>query len=161
MWHSSQNLLQRKRHGCPIVIPSLIAGLLLAASSIAAAPAPSDEPREQYAQLSFHSRVVIRFDAARVPPVTRWAEKKGPHCIQMSDIQASAVIVPNSVDLALRGGERARMRFEKSCPALDYYSGFYVVPNADGKICAGRDTVRDRAGGECAIDKFRKLVPAK
>jgi hypothetical protein len=140
---------------------SLIAGLLLAASRLASAPPPPDEPREQFAELSFHSRVVIRIDAARIPPVTRWTEKKGPHCIQMADIQGSAVIVANSVDLALRGGDRTRMRFERSCPALDYYSGFYVVPNSDGKICAGRDTVRDRAGGECAIDKFRRLKPAK
>jgi len=143
--------------------PSLIIGLLLTASGVTSAtpPLPPDDLREQYAQLSFHSRVVIRIDAARIPLVTRWVEKKGPHCIQMADIQGSAVIVANSVDLALRGGDRTRMRFERSCPALDYYSGFYVVPNSDGKICAGRDTVRDRAGGECAIDKFRKLKPAK
>lgn len=145
----------------------LIAGLLLAASTLSATPAPAlPDPARlqtqiQFAQLSFHSRVVIRIESARIAPVTRWVEKKGPHCITMTDVQGSAVIVANSVDLALRGGDRMRMRFERSCPALDYYSGFYVVPNSDGKICAGRDVVRDRAGGECAIDKFRKLVPAK
>lgn len=141
--------------------PPLIAGLLLAVSSTAE---PVDAPtreRIEFAQLTFRSRVVIKFSAPRVPPAARWREKKGPHCIAMADIQGSAVIAPNSVDLALRGGDRVRMRFERSCPALDYYSGFYVVPNGDGKICGDRDAVRDRAGGECPIDKFRRLVPAK
>lgn len=146
------------------MIPSLFAGLLLAVSNSAGAdaPPPPAPPHERImlAQI-FHSRVVIRFEAARLPLATRWTEKKGPRCVSMSDIQGSAVIIANNVDLALRGGDRVRMRFERSCPGLDYYSGFYVVPDHDGKICAGRDVVRDRAGGECAIDKFRSLVPAK
>jgi len=25
-------------------------------------------------------------------------------------------------------------------------------------LCADRDVIRDRAGGECEIDKFRRLV---
>ncbi len=148
------------------MILTLLAGLLLAASNPLAVPiAPPPPPAERIqfaeAQVVFHSRVVIRFSADHAPLATSWVEKKGPHCITMTDIQASAVIVPNSVDLALRGGSRTRMRFQRSCPGLDYYSGYYVVPNKDGKICADRDVVRDRAGGECAIDKFRKLVPAK
>ena len=140
---------------------SLLVGLLLAAGRLAGAP--SVLPREglELAQLSFHSRVVVRIETARAPAVTRWTEKKGPRCIGMADVLGSAVLVANSVDLVLRGGDRVRMRFERSCPGLDYYSGFYVVPNADGKICADRDVVRDRAGGECAIGKFRKLIPVK
>jgi hypothetical protein len=145
----------------------LLAGLLLSASKPAPAtplPAPLVEvPREQteFAQLTFRSRVVMKFETVRITPAVRWNEKKGPRCISAGDIQASGVIEKNSVDLALRGGGRLRMRFEKSCPGLDYYAGFYVVPNKDGKICADRDVVRDRAGGECEIDKFRKLVPTK
>jgi hypothetical protein len=141
----------------------LLVGLLLAASGAIGTAPPSPIPAEgiQFAQVIFHSRVVVRIEAARMPKMTTWAEKKGPHCINLADIQGTAVIVANSVDIALRGGDRTRMRFERSCPGLDYYSGFYVVPNKDGKICAGRDVVRDRAGGECAIGKFRKLIPAK
>lgn len=147
---------------------SLLAGLLLASSRPAAAPLPAParivaSEGIELAQVTFHSRIVVRIEAARTapPPVTRWVEKKGPHCIEMADILGSGIIVANSVDLAMRGGGRTRIRFERSCPGLDYYSGFYVVPNRDGKICAERDVVRDRAGSECAIDKFRKLVPAK
>ncbi|MBW8743521.1 MAG: hypothetical protein JF628_04120 [Sphingomonas sp.] len=64
----------------------------------------------------------------------------------------------SSVDLVLRGGYRMRARFSANCPGLDYYSGFYVSAGADGKLCSGRDVIRDRAGGECEIEKFRQLV---
>jgi hypothetical protein len=147
-----------------VTFPVLVGLLLATSGSVGVPSAPSTPiPAEgiQLAQVIFHSRVVVRIQTARVPTITTWNEKKGPHCINLTDIQGTAVIVANSVDIALRGGDRVRMRFERSCPGLDYYSGFYVVPNSDGKICAGRDVVRDRAGGECAIDKFRKLIPAK
>ena len=30
----------------------------------------------------------------------------------------------------------------------------------DGRICADRDVIRSRVGGECRIDQFRVLTPA-
>ena len=146
----------------------LIAALLVSASQAADAwrPATSAAQHEQataleFAQLSFHSRVVIRIEASSRPAQTKWREKKGPRCVAMEDLLGAAIIEPRSVDLVLRGGDRVRARFAASCPGLDYYSGFYIAPPADAKICAGRDVIRDRAGGECAISHFRKLVPAK
>ena len=68
------------------------------------------------------------------------------------------MVAKSSVDLVLRGSYRMRARFAANCPGLDYYSGFYIVPSADGKLCSGRDVIRDRAGGECEIDKFRQLI---
>ena len=117
----------------------------------------------ELAQLSFRSRVVVRVQTSSlsVVPAAALREKKGPRCVQIEDILAAGVLARTSVDLVLRGGYRMRARFAASCPGLDYYSGFYLVPSADGKICADRDAIRDRAGGECAIDKFRKLVAAR
>ena len=115
---------------------------------------------EDYAQLIFRSHVVIRVQTQPARPRrSLFREKKGPPCVAVGDILASGVIEPASVDLVLRGGTRVRMRFNDSCPALDYYSGFYVSPGPDAKICAKRDVVRDRAGGECAIDRIRLLLP--
>ena len=54
-----------------------------------------------------------------------------------------------------------RARLASSCPALDYYYGFYITPNADGQVCADRDVIRSRMGGACQIDKFRLLKLAK
>jgi hypothetical protein len=53
-----------------------------------------------------------------------------------------------------------RAKLERSCPALDYYFGFYIMPAADGQICADRDSIRSRVGGECGIDRFRTLKAA-
>ncbi len=52
-----------------------------------------------------------------------------------------------------------RAVLEDQCPALDYYSGFYVVPPPDGKICADRDSIHTRSGADCEVDKFRALTP--
>jgi hypothetical protein len=107
--------------------------------------------------------MVVRIESwkARAPVVQTLREKKGPRCLPMQDIQGAAILEKGSVDLVLRGGERMRARFAASCPALDYYSGFYILPPRDGQICSDRDVVRDRAGGECSIDRFRRLVPKK
>lgn len=114
------------------------------------------------AQLSIRSRIVVRVRTETVAPKpVELVEKKGPRCLPMADLLGAAVIAGNSVDFILRGGSRVRARFASSCPALDYYSGFYIAPPTDGMICADRDVVRARSGGECAIDRFRSLVPKK
>jgi len=144
--------------------------LTLAAALIAlgtGAPAPRDatalardDDAVELAQLSFRSHVVVRVQTTQLAmvPLASLREKKGPKCIAMNDILAAAVVERSSVDLVLRGGFRIRARLAPHCPGLDYYSGFYVVPSSDGKLCASRDVIRDRAGGECEIDKFRQLV---
>ena len=97
----------------------------------------------------------------RTPPTIVYREKHGPRCIAAADIAGAAVTGPSSVDFGLRGGTRVRARLEDDCPALDYYGGFYVTPQPDGRICADRDAIRTRSGGECGIDRFKALVPAK
>ena len=126
-----------------------------------ARPAPAAEADGiELAQLSFRSHIVVRVQTSQLAmvPESSLREKKGPKCIAAGDILAAAVLARSSVDLVLRGGYRMRARFSASCPGLDYYSGFYAVPAADGTLCADRDVIRDRAGGECEIDKFRRLV---
>jgi len=140
---------------------------LFAFASIAASVAPASvaiAAESQYAQLTIRQRVIVRIQTAPMtpaPPRIEWRERKGPKCVPMGAIQGAAVIAPGSVDLILRGGGRLRVRFSASCPALDYYSGFYIAPTADGMICSGRDSVRDRAGGECEITRFRELRPKR
>jgi len=138
----------------------LLAGALAALHPVAPAAEPVADNLVELAQLSFRSHTVVRIQTTQLAavPLASLREKKGPRCVGMGDILAAAVLARSSVDLVLRGGYRMRARFSLSCPGLDYYSGFYIVPGADGKLCADRDVVRDRAGGECEIDKFRKLV---
>lgn len=142
-----------------MTFPALIGALIAFSPLTPSVPAEQADGTE-LAQLTFRSRIVVRVQTSQITtvPVSALREKKGPKCIAMGDILAAAVLARSSVDLVLRGGYRMRARFEASCPALDYYSGFYIVPSGDGRLCSGRDVIRDRAGGECEIDKFRQLV---
>ena len=143
-----------------MTVVTLLSALIALGPTAPPSPPSRDEATIELAQLTFRSRVVVRVQTSQMAmvPLAALREKKGPKCIAMGDILGAAVVARSSVDLVLRGGYRMRVRFAASCPGLDYYSGFYVVPSADGKLCADRDLIRDRAGGECEIDKFRQLV---
>ena len=130
---------------------------------LAMSAASATEMPVEMAQLTIRQRIVIRVPAAPYaappsPPMRmRWKEKGGPKCIPMNGLAAAAIFKADAVDLMLRGGKRLRARLDDECPALDFYSGFYIMPSADGKICAGRDMIHSRAGGKCGIAKFRTL----
>ena len=95
-----------------------------------------------------------------LPPIG-WAERRADRCVAVGQLAAAAVTRPDSVDLVLSGGKRVRAKLGNECPALDFYSGFYLKPNKDGMVCARRDTIRSRSGGACRIQAFRALVPAR
>ncbi len=133
-------------------------GAALFAADVAAAPI-------LLAQLQIEQRTVVRVRpvAAAAPSAKpiKWEEKKGPDCVQMSSLAGALVSSPTSIDIFLRGGVRLRAKLGKSCPSIDFYSGFYVRPTKDGRICEDRDMLHSRSGGECKIDDFKTLVPAK
>jgi len=91
----------------------------------------------------------------------RWEEHRGPRCIAWAQIAGSGLLGQESVDLVFRDNTRIRARLERHCPALDYYNGFYMAATPDGLICADRDSIRSRTGGECRIDRFRTLRAAR
>ena len=93
------------------------------------------------------------------PPAYR--EKKADDCVKMKKVIGFAVTTNDAIDLVLDDGTRLRARFGSTCQSGGFYSGFYVKPNPDGKMCAGRDVLRTRAGKSCPIGQFTKLVPAR
>ncbi|HEX4739237.1 MAG TPA: hypothetical protein VH331_16930 [Allosphingosinicella sp.] len=125
---------------------------------LGAAP-PSPPPAPRYGQIVVHEQIYVRVTTgpSTAPPLVRWKEGKGPKCVPARLVAGYAIVAPASVDFFLRDNRRIRARLDSSCPALDYYRGFYVTPNPDGQICADRDVIRSRMGGECGIDKFRTL----
>lgn len=138
----------------------------VALASLALLPGTSaPAERVTVARLQITRSFVIRIPgwrrtpSAPAAPGTQFNEHKGPRCIDAAAIGGAAVSAPDSVDFMLKGGGRVRARLENQCPALDYYSGFYVVPPPDGKICADRDAIHTRSGGDCQVDKFRALTP--
>ena len=143
------------------------AALLLMAIGGASEDAAGPEP-VRYAQAVMRQQIIVRVPArprilAPPPSPMDWKERRGPKCVAASSIAGATLLSHNSVDLVLKDRSRIRAKLENSCPALDYYHGFYISPNADGMICADRDSIRSRMGGECGIDRFRSLraVPRK
>jgi len=135
----------------------------LVAIGVAAAPRTADTPPLQFAQVIIRERVIVRVPTRpmRDPPAMRWKEKAGPKCMPLQGIAGAALIDSETVDFIVQGGPRLRAKLESSCPALDYYNGFYLRPGDDGMICADRDAIHARSGGECEITRFRKLVPSR
>lgn len=117
----------------------------------------------QVTTFGFRERVVIRVKRLEVPPPKpiEWRETKGERCTALQGIAGAAFNKPGSVDLVFSDGRRLRARFGDDCPAIDFYSGFYIRPTADGQVCAKRDAVRSRSGAQCEIRAFRRLVPRR
>jgi hypothetical protein len=149
------------------MLPFLSLFALMIAAPIAAEQVSPDGT--QWAQLTIRGRIIVRVPRLRAdpPPVPvpatpiRWIEKHGDKCVPMAGLAGALVPGPGAVDFVLAGGSRVRARLGGDCHALDFYAGFYVQPDPDGMMCAGRDAVRARSGAVCAIRTFKRLVPAR
>ena len=137
-------------------LPKIATAALLLTSVGVSLPAPAQPPRPT-GQVVVREQMVVRMRGRATTPAIQWTEKKGPKCLPARTIAGAAMIGRHSVDLVLRDRRRIRAKLENSCPALDYYYGFYITPNKDGMICADRDIIRSRMGGQCEIDGFRTL----
>lgn len=143
-------------HGCANLKAGTIV-LLLAPLAMAAAAHAADTFR--FAQLTIRERIVVRVPASNVPAATKWKTKKGPRCMPAEGLAGAALVKADRMDLIARGGKRFRVELASACPGIEFYSGFYLVPSADRMICAGRDSIHARSGGECQIKRIRLLVP--
>jgi hypothetical protein len=134
--------------------------LLLSASAEQAPP----RPRAEGGLIVRQRQIIIRVPSGirQVAPagasLIKWREGRGPDCISATRLMGATLLRQNSVDLILRDNSRVRARLQRRCPALDYYRGFYINATEDGRICADRDSIHSRAGGECQIDSFRALT---
>ncbi len=139
---------------------------LAAAALLLLVGAPQDSapssPGPEFAQVTVRHQVIIRVPRspqrrveASASPV-QWREGAGPRCIQARQI-AGAMPAASSVDFVLHDKRRVRAQLGQRCAGLDYYSGLYLAANPDGQICAERDAIRSRMGGQCGIVQFRSL----
>jgi hypothetical protein len=144
---------------------------LLAAPASAVRPAAPDWSRVEAMTQHFvihvprmtitQTMVIMRSRPVPAAPPVVLVERKAKDCLEMRRVVGFGITRPDSVDLVLSDGSRMRARLGGNCPSLGFYQGFYVKPNPDGKICAGRDPIRTRSGGECAISAFKSLVPSR
>lgn len=143
-----------------------VAAAMLAAPPVAdAGPPPAGIGRiaMEVLQLTVQ-RIVIRVPRRNQQTAASsnldWRESAGPRCIPARQI-AGAVPTASNVDLIMRDNSRIRAHLGQRCAALDYYRGLYVDANRDGQLCAGRDEIRSRMGGQCGIVQFRALRPVQ
>src|SRR5215207_2771507 len=79
-----------------------------------------------------HRQIIIRVPSgaraigAAGASLVKWREGRGPDCIPATRLIGATLLRQNSVDLILRDNSRVRARLQRSCPALDYYRGFYI-----------------------------------
>lgn len=125
-------------------------------------------PGTELAQLTVHERIMIRIRPSRPTMIRRnrrvipgpvWSEGMPQRCVPMQALAGAAVSQGGDVDLELIDGRRLRAKLAEDCPSLDFYSGFYLKPTRDGRLCGGRDVLRARSGAVCPIARFRRLQP--
>lgn len=143
----------------------ILAAAAAAMLAAAAAPPSAVRVRTGFTELHIREQVIIRVpvrgerDDRPAAPRIEWKEAKGPKCLAARSIVGASLAGADGVDMLLRDNSRVRAKLDNSCPALDYYIGFYIRPGTDGLVCADRDAIRSRVGGECGIEKFRALKP--
>lgn len=166
--------------------PVFMSVMLMVASGAATSSAAMAQTRVQLAQVTIEQRVIIRIPmvpqqpnqppsrpsrgptgpaaaAMPLPPEgpgdDAVREVKGPKCIKLDQIRGAIVNTGKGVTMLTDKDEAFRAHFGKSCRPADFYAGFYVAPNKERTICAGRDALHARNGSTCDIVKFTKLVP--
>ena len=151
----------------PALLPHLILGCAAPLLVGADEPAPGNPlAGVELAQVTIHERVMIRIRPRRPFALTRegrivpepvWSERRAQKCVAVRELAGAAVSRGGDVDLMMIDGTRLRAKLAADCPALDFYSGFYLKPNVDGRICGGRDVLRARSGASCPVAKFRRI----
>ena len=145
-------------HGaCPVTITAVLA--LVPVFFGMAFGMAGDLPRVR--SIVIEDQLIIRVPVRPEPPPTiEWVEHKGPKCIHSSEIRGAFLSGSDHVDFLMSGQRLLRAELDESCPALDFYTGFYLTSD-DGKICVRRDSIRSRMGGACGIENFHRLEPKR
>jgi hypothetical protein len=79
-------------------------------------------------------------------------------CISVKNVAGAQLFGDSAIELTMKNGKRYRMFFATECPALTFYQGFYYRRQKAGQLCAGRDVVGARSGGECPI---ASIIPVR
>ncbi len=80
-------------------------------------------------------------------------------CVSVEHLAGAQLFGDRAIELSMRNGQRYRMFLAQECPALSFYQGFYYRRQRAGQLCAGRDVVGARSGGECPIASIILVRP--
>lgn len=87
----------------------------------------------------------------------RLVERPHGKCLNAGDILGVSDRGSRLV-IYMRNRQIITASLEKACSPRDFYLGFYVEPNKDGRLCVDRDRLMSRAGAKCRISGFNRLV---
>jgi hypothetical protein len=125
-------------------------------------------------QIRIEQRVVVRISPQ--PPAARqnllaelpqrelsqrFEERSKEKCVALQGIAGVQTGSGNRLVLFLRDRRMISVNLEKSCRARDFYSGFYVEKNKDGRLCVERDKLQSRTGASCEVEAMRQLVEVR
>ncbi len=96
--------------------------------------------------------------APQKPIGPQFIERKIGRCLPVSRIAGVQSRGGNDILLFLRDRRIISARLERACRARDFYSGFYLSPSKDGKLCVQRDALQSRSGANCKLTRIRQLV---
>jgi len=122
-------------------------------------------------QVRIEQRVIIRISPARQSnrnPLlaqlpqnglnTQFEEREMDRCLPISRIVGVQTGTGNRLLLFLNDQQIVSVTLERACRARDFYSGFYIEQNEDGRLCVDRDELQSRSGAKCDIERMRQLV---
>ena len=142
-----------------LLMALLLVGLLLAAGPASAQNRRAAVTEPQSFDGEAWRRVPVRpGGAAQSRPAPPRAGRN--RCISINGIAAAQIFGDRAIELTMRGGGRWRLHLAQECPGLSFYQGFYYQQRKAGQLCAGRDAIGARSGGECAIAAI-VAVPAQ
>jgi hypothetical protein len=143
-----------------------LAALLLPAPANAAPPPPRRPPAATPLP-TFEGGAWRRVEtrpggaASQRPAPPRQGRRR---CIDIGNVAGAQLFGDHLIELRMKGeggqpGVRWRVHLAQNCPALSFYQGFYYRQRPDSRLCAGRDVVGARSGGECAIAAIVRARP--
>lgn len=105
---------------------------------------------------SARMNMMAEMPARAAPP--RFEERGKEKCVALDGIAGVQTGSGNRLVLFLRDRRMISVNLEKACRARDFYSGFYVEKNKDGRLCVERDKLQSRTGARCEVEVMRQLV---
>lgn len=120
-------------------------------------------------QVRIEQRMIIRItplgptremlaDLPQAPLAPRFRERKVGKCVPVAEIAGVQIGGDDRLMLFMRDQRMIGVSLAKACRARDFYSGFYLERNGDGRLCVDRDMIHSRSGASCSLSGLRQLV---
>ncbi len=110
-------------------------------------------------QVRIQQRIIIRIaPSPRRQAIRRIEERPGGDCVAVDAIAGVRPGDDNRLVLFMRDSRVLSAELDRACRAHDFYSGFYLERPGDGRLCVARDYLQSRAGANCRVAEFHRLV---